>query len=282
MLLPSALDCAPGIQPMRSVYSASRDMLSPQRRTTGSHSSTAPAFNACIALQSLLTSNISAPPTTTQVSNAPLALASPIDFTAEKATHKQKPKKLIQRLQDNYERTKTPLLPLQPSKKRRRSSSTSDDSSPTHNPAPSTPKRQRLYPPTLPLGLNHTDFDALQQQEEAAAIPLPSTPLTHPPHSHQSFIHNTTTTTNNTAAEETEDSALIATILHKLRLKQGDWDRVQVQGDGNGSIGERFKFLLDERSGLAFRRRGGWRGRRRVREVGFGGMVGDGGEEGGG
>jgi len=103
---------------------------------------------------------------------------------------------------------------------------------------PSTPKRQRLYPPSLPLGLERADFDALQDQ--AANVPLPQTPPDRP--------HNTSKKEED---EEnwcsSDDSALVSMILHKLRLRQSDWDDCARRlGKGKGSIGERLKMLVGD------------------------------------
>ena len=89
----------------------------------------------------------------------------------------------------------------------------------------STPKRQRLAPPVLPLGLEPSDFESLE-------LPPPSTPA-----------ENEDTEEWNSA----DDHALVALVLEKLKLSRRDWnDCARWLGRDKDSIGARWKVLLGE------------------------------------
>ena len=248
MLLPSAIDCVPFLYSPRSSHMHTATMLSPPPTYHSPTSPTSNIYGACRSLQSLITTKI--PATTSSISKpsrAPPQLASPITFTSPKQarSHSKKSRKIA-----------TPQTPPRPSRKRRRSLSDDEGPSDKENIStsnPSTPKRQRLYPPSLPLGLERADFDALQEQ--AAKIPIPVTP------------ENRKKEDSPDEAAESEwcssdDSALVSIILRKLQLRQSDWDEcAQRLGKGKDSIGERWKLLVGEgevglRRGSRAQRRG--------------------------
>ena len=265
MLLPSALDCAPRIQSPR-FYMASTAILSPP--SSSCHSPTSPVssniYSACRSLQSLITTGL--PSTASSVSRPPRTqphLASPIALTSTSAHSKQ-----------SRPRTKActkiaqPQTPPRPSRKRRRSLSDDDGSSHDQenipNFKPSTPKRQRLCPPTLPLGLKRADFDALQEQ--AANIPIPTTPENR---QEEDLLEASA----QSEWSPLDDSALVSLILHKLRLRQSDWDECARRlGKGKDSIGERWKLLLGEGE-VGLRMGSGKQRRGNVQRMEFGGSL---------
>ncbi len=264
MLLPSAFDCAPHTHPSCSLYAPAPTLLSPPSASRPCPTSPVSSniYSACRSLQSLITTNLpSTPSTISRQSRTQPQLASPIALMSGTSAHSRKQlRPQTPQCATKILQPQTPRTPPRASRKRRRSLC-EDDDSPSRdqeNILPSTPKRQRLCPPSIPLGLMPTDFDALQ--EAAANIPIPTTPSNHPP---STSSPSTETETEWTSAN---DSALVSLILHKLRLKQSDWDECALRlGKGKDSIGERWKLLIGEgevglRRGRGGRRRGGVEG----------------------
>ena len=224
MLLPSALDCAPGIQPMRSVYTTST-MLSPPPSQHPPATSSANIFTTCRALQSLITTNLTSPHTIAKSSCAPPSLASPIALAPTSHPYTQRS-------------TQAPRSQTPPRASRKRPRSDFDNeknSAPKQeqeDTVPSTPKRQRLCPPTLPLSHERADFDALQEQ--AAAIPIPTTPNAPlrrrrplSPHPNR-FAASPSANPDNEDWCSPDSSALVSLILHKLRLRQSGLGRLRA------------------------------------------------------
>ena len=262
MLLPSALDCVPLIHSSRSSHMPAATMLSPPPPSYLSPTSPASAniYSACRSLQSLITTSF--PSTTSSISRPSRPqpqLASPITLKSTKSgsSHSKKSRKIA-----------PPQIPPRPSRKRRRS--LNNDDGPSYDQEnispskPSTPKRQRLCPPSLPLGLDRADFDALQEQ--AANIPIPVTPENRqkedlPEEAAQSEWSSP------------DDSALVSLILHKLCLRQSDWDECARRlGKDKDCIGERWKLLVGDGE-VGLRRGSGGQRRGNVQRVEFGGPL---------
>ena len=141
---------------------------------------------------------------------------------------------------------------------------------------PSTPKRQRRCSPSLPLGLDQEDFDALQatpqptrphtpfQLQPDMKFTTPSRPLPFnipqitPPRQERSLVGDDKDQEMSDAAAEwtaSDDSALVQLILDKLRLRRSDWEDCSRQLNLNGgkdSIGERWKMLVGEGTGSEY------------------------------
>ncbi|KAH8815273.1 hypothetical protein F5884DRAFT_171945 [Xylogone sp. PMI_703] len=120
---------------------------------------------------------------------------------------------------------------------RRRSAST------TNAPGPSTPKRLRLAPEVLPLGLERSDFHTLHLQNiESAAVNGGDgdTPLVD--------SIETDDTSNRQGMEEwstEEDRLLVELVLEKLRLTKSEWqDCARSLGRDRGSVGRRWRTLM--------------------------------------
>lgn len=124
---------------------------------------------------------------------------------------------------------------------------------------PSTPKRQRTCPPTLPLGLEREDFDALKP----VATP-PRTPEAKPSCAPQGQEKDDAEWSTG------DDSALVALILNKLRLRQSDWDEcARKLGKEKDSIGKRWAHLLGDGE-VGLRRGSGKQKRGNVHKMEFG------------
>ncbi|KAI9669803.1 MAG: hypothetical protein M1829_005058 [Trizodia sp. TS-e1964] len=120
----------------------------------------------------------------------------------------------------------------------------------------STPKRFRIVPRALPLGLSPADFDALEEHAEEGGEGLlqRSTPLLLP-----SPLPTPTIATSTTPAilpprspggwTRAQDAALVQLVLERLRLDQDDWDEcARALGRESGSVGRRWKELMGEGS----------------------------------
>lgn len=167
MLLPSALPCDQFARPSPSYPSS---ILSPPLTPTFPPQSATNIHATCVALQSLLASN-----TSSSLSTPPRA----------SRLHAPSPRRLLQSPISITSAAAAAASPAhassQPPRKRRRSSACeparSFPSTPTSSPEsrfPSTPKRRRLCPPSLPRGLERADFAALHPS------PKPNSPSSRP------------------------------------------------------------------------------------------------------
>jgi hypothetical protein len=104
--------------------------------------------------------------------------------------------------------------------------------------APSTPKRLRLAPEVMPMGLERSDFRMLQAAAEQAesGIATAAPPLE---------------TSDDGGASESatwtseEDRLLVELVLEKLKLSKSDWqDCARSLGKDRGSVGRRWKSLM--------------------------------------
>ena len=93
---------------------------------------------------------------------------------------------------------------------------------------PSTPKRQRLAPEILPLGLERGDFHTLHLQQLGGDDVLDSIEKE-----------------NNEEWSTEEDRILVELVLEKLKLSKSDWqDCARSLGKDRGSVGKRWKSLM--------------------------------------
>ncbi|KAF8866481.1 hypothetical protein BDZ45DRAFT_667750 [Acephala macrosclerotiorum] len=121
---------------------------------------------------------------------------------------------------------------------------------------PRTPKRIRLAPEILPLGLDRSDFHALHLQHQLSSQPLffPSSSSLRPSNSNADpFSDN-----NNTQQQEIEreneeqeewstedDRLLVELVLEKLKLSKSEWqDCARSLGRDRGSVGRRWESLM--------------------------------------
>ena len=220
-------------------------------------------LGSCLALQSLIETSL--PPTSQPV--VPPHLDSPINLTAPSDAPTVVKKK-------SYKVKKRTPSPRTPQRKRRRA--LSDEMGPSRNKEnivsstttskPSTPKRQRRCPPTLPRGLKTKDFEALTpitplsarapfQLDPNTTFVTPSRPLPFdmplparlPTSKAKDDGDDITMLSNEEKWTDEDDKALVSTILNKLGLRQSDWDEASRRlGKGHDSIGERWRLLAGE------------------------------------
>ncbi|MCJ1400012.1 hypothetical protein MMC11_003215 [Xylographa trunciseda] len=132
----------------------------------------------------------------------------------------------------------------------------------------STPKRQRLAPPCMPLGLERRDFFALQPtplpnffSQPQYNIYRPSEDLS-PPLQVGEGVCVAKFGAEVEEWDSEDDSVLVDLVLDKLRLSKRDWEEcARVLGTDGGSLGRRWKELVgDGEVGLKFRRGRGGKG----------------------
>lgn len=152
---------------------------------------------------------------------------------------------------------------------------------------PRTPKRLRLAPEILPLGLERSDFHALHLQHQLSSQPLffPTSSLAQASNPFSSSSHQTRHVERNQTERESregdeergeeewtteQDRLLVELVLEKLKLSKSDWqDCARSLGRDRGSVGRRWKSLMAVGDvGLKGRSRVGGAG------VGVGGMGG--------
>lgn len=275
MLIPSSLDCAPRKHPRTASYIPPTTMLSPPSSTT-CQSPGSNMYSTCRALQSLLASNLPALSPSPKIIRAPPHLGSPIVLTS---APRAQPKKQKSHTVHNAKITKpqpcTPPRSNHNNLKRRRSFGDDD-----HNDAPaldqenlkpSTPKRQRTCPPTLPLGLEPHDFAALSKPTPTPPRTPAAKPALAPPAGQEKKKNNNDDDDDDESDWSTgDDSALVALILNKLRLRPSDWDECARElGKEKDSIGKRWAHLLGDGE-VGLRRGSGKRTRGDVHKMVFG------------
>lgn len=198
---------------------------------------TSDIYTSCRALQSRLTTNLSQSPL--RAFRTPTLLPSPA-FTTDQNTlrikeGKAKPAQI------------RPQTPARGARKRRRSVS-DDESRDSVKEAlcngPSTPKRQRMAPPSIPLGLSLGDFDNLESSPRSPGsrprnrtIATPSGPSK--PSKRKSRPSLSVATVN----PATYSSSLVSLIVQKLSLNEESWNGRE---SGKEDIDGRLRLLLSE------------------------------------
>lgn len=112
-----------------------------------------------------------------------------------------------------------------------------NDSEVDENNQPSTPKRMRLAPEVLPMGLERSDFHSLRLQQLTAEgkgdVIL------------ESVEGMDGDKDRNGEWNEEEDRVLVELVLTKLKLTKSDWqDCARSLGKDRGSVGKRWKSLI--------------------------------------
>ncbi len=100
-------------------------------------------------------------------------------------------------------------------------------------PRPSTPKRSRIAPEALPLGLERSDFHSLH-----------TTDGTHKPETRTEGT-DVELEADGAAWSVEDDRVLVELVLEKLKLSKSDWqDCARSLGKDRGSVGRRWKSLM--------------------------------------
>lgn len=243
MLLQSAFLCEGPVQSSHTLSnSRAISMTSPpqspiHRRTS---SITSDIYTSCRALQSRLSTNLSH--SSLRALRTPTLLPSPSFPTDPKNLRakegKPEPAQIL------------PQTPPRGARKRRRSVSNDesrDSAEEASRNGPSTPKRQRVAPPSIPLGLSLGDFDKLESSprslvsrplSKAVATPLVRSKPTKP--SKRDARPSLSVATINPA---TYSSSLVSLIVQKLSLNEENWNG---RDSGKEDIDERWRQLLAE------------------------------------
>jgi hypothetical protein len=103
-------------------------------------------------------------------------------------------------------------------------------------PRPSTPKRARIAPEQLPLGLERSDFHTLHLQQLQPSQLNADQVLESVEDNHDDGDEEWSTE---------EDRILVELVLEKLQLSKSEWqDCARSLGKDRGSVGRRWKSLI--------------------------------------
>jgi len=251
MLLPSAFPCD-GQLLSSHVFEASSASTYPSSPLRSRHQRTISSdiYTTCRTLQGRLSSNISQSPLRTL--RAPTLLPSPTLDTTAKTPHSKHfgPESSTKSQHAVSAVQQTSRGPPRGTKKRRRSISdheSRDSASENINNMPSTPKRQRIAPPSLPLGLVPQDFDNLSHTpatDDILSSRPPNSPATpfakatiHPeaPYCARSYAQSTA------LSPSTYSSALVSLIVEKFSLRETAWSALQPTP---GDLDDRWRSLM--------------------------------------
>ncbi|MCJ1388319.1 hypothetical protein MMC18_001165 [Xylographa bjoerkii] len=236
MLLPSAIPCEARARPLLQRAPPFSPPLSPPPSSQFSSG----IFSTCRALQSLI--GVQAPPS--------------------RPTHQSRLRSIPTKIEKRRP-------PRGVNKRRRETSNESardagedqENSYAGRRDGYSTPKRQRLAPPCIPLGLERRDFFALQPtplpnfSKPQFNFYQPNEDLSPPLQAGEEGCVSTSDA-NIGEWDSEDDSVLVDLVLEKLRLSKRDWEEcARVLGTDGGSLGRRWKALVgDGEVGLKFRR----------------------------
>lgn len=246
MLLPSAFPCDGALLSSR-IFEASSALTYPSSSLRSRHQRaiSSDIYTTCRTLQGRLSSNISQSPSQTLC--APTLLPSPTLHPTIEASHTKHAglnSSIKSRHAESAPRRKS-QGPSRGAKKRRRSISddeTRDSVSEINvNDAPSTPKRQRIAPPSLPLGLLSQDFDDLSRTP-ATDDKLSSRPANSPATLHPDAQSRAQPYAQSTAlSSPTYSSALVSLIMEKFSLRETAWKDLQSTP---GDLDDRWRSLM--------------------------------------
>ncbi|KAF4625943.1 hypothetical protein G7Y89_g12220 [Cudoniella acicularis] len=265
MLLPSAFSCDSTSQQSshRTRFQSALFASPPLSPPSSSSSSAAPTFNniysTCRALQSMLTTPSQLPSPPTQHTAVPVALSSSpvkLRLRARKSESEASTSALTPRKKITKRSAQSKATPPRGLNKRRRAldddlsrdstdcdeeAESSCDEALTPSPrnnnkleddGPRTPKRMRLAPEVLPLGLERGDFHTLHLQSQ-------------PSFNFCNQAIETTEKEGSDAWSTEEDRLLVELVLEKLKLTKSDWqDCARSLGKDRSSVGKRWKSLM--------------------------------------
>jgi hypothetical protein len=241
MLLPSALSCDSSHRNASSTRFQSAAALFTSPPASPPPNSQSTLFATCRALQSMLSSpnQLPTPPMTHAPPPSPFKLRLRLrsrksaDGEDDLAAPRIARRKITKR---------NNAAPRGINKRRRaidddatRDTTESDDNlqPPDETAGPSTPKRVRLAPEVLPMGLERSDFHKLQ-----AEYPDQETKA----ETEESLREGEGDSEQWSSAE---DRLLVELVLEKLKLSKSDWqDCARSLGKDRGSVGRRWKSLM--------------------------------------
>jgi len=250
MLLPSAFPCD-GPLLSSHVVEASSASIYPSSSLHSRHQRTISSdiYTTCRTLQGRLSSNILQSPSRTLF--AATLLPSPTLHPTVEPSHTKSSglKSSSKSRHAGSAARQTSRGPPRGAKKRRRSISddeSRDSVSESIDNAPSTPKRQRIAPPSLPLGLVPQDFDNLSRTPATDYILSsrpPNTPAT--PFAkaiiHPDAQHCAQTCAQSTALSPSIYSALVSLIMEKFSLHETAWSDLQPTP---GDLDDKWRSLM--------------------------------------
>jgi len=239
MLLPSALSCDSSHRnaPSTRFQSAAALLSSPPTSPPPNAQST--LFATCRALQSMLSSPNQLP--TPPMTHAPLASPFKLRLRSRKPTDGEDDV-AAPRIVRRKITKRNNAAPRGINKRRRaidddatRDTTESDDDlqPPDEMAGPSTPKRIRLAPEVLPMGLERSDFRKLQTE--------------HPDQEKKVETEDSSREGEDDSElwSSAEDRLLVELVLEKLKLSKSDWqDCARSLGKDRGSVGRRWKSLM--------------------------------------
>ena len=232
MLLPSALSCDASSNIPNTRYQSALFASPPLSPPTSSHPAITNLYSTCRALQSMLTipSQLPSPPTIhAETPSLPFKLRLRARKADDSSTNLTPRRKIAKRAH---------ALPPRGINKRRRavdddmSRDTEDADHEEDAMEPSTPKRMRLAPEVLPLGLDRSDFHtlSLQKIEQSEG---------------ETVLESVEGVQEGESWSTEEDRLLVEMVLEKLKLTKSDWqDCARSLGKDRSSVGRRWKSLM--------------------------------------
>ncbi|EER27382.1 hypothetical protein CPC735_027180 [Coccidioides posadasii C735 delta SOWgp] len=254
MLLPSALSCESRQPPARSRFPSTRLFPATPPPCDDGFIAGNGLLGTCRSLQSLL--NVS--PASSPRRSKPDRLQSPLQIRANTMTRVAKPiakppRGVNKRRRDVYEDDSDDYGDGDDDDQVSGGRITSADRF-------STPKRRRRAPPEIPLGLDSSDFKALDSLSDSSATlslsprqlkdrlggesrHFDSDPAT--PSSRDDASKLPVDSSSDWTSED--DGRLVELVLEKLKLSKRDWtDCARRMGKDNDSVGRRWKALVGE------------------------------------
>ncbi|RYP54683.1 hypothetical protein DL768_000619 [Monosporascus sp. mg162] len=232
MLMPSALSCDSSHHPPATRLQSSLFASPPSSPPASAQSTIGNIFNSCRALQAILTTTTAPDDSSRGPSSLPTP---PLSHAALPAPAPAAPMKL--RLRSSKKNANGELLPRKKVIKRapprgvnKRRRALDDDMGHDDSGSdaeydeelPSTPKRARIAPEVLPLGLERSDFHGLQEGNSQE--------------SGNSEGADVEVEADDTEWSKEDDQVLVELVLEKLKLSKSDWEEI---GKSFGNIGNR-------------------------------------------
>lgn len=243
MLLPSAFPCEAGATTIRPSRPKLISLAAYQPIPLASVQQAQQGLIAsCRALQNLLGNSLPSPRLLTKTTKKELRNPFASNFaqaTIRPQTPPPPPRGANKRRRDTFEADKEKLYNTTPS------TLEGEEAEKTF----STPKRQRLIPLSMPLGLSAADFASLSPPPSLSCSPTVSLPSSSPiDHSSDSGYASSPSPPPETEEWTLDDDRiLVETVLEKLQLSKRAWnDCARKLAKDKDSLGRRWRELVDE------------------------------------